>query len=580
MLSLVALWAVSGLVFFAIGAPILNVTGAQACLTRTGDRIFVSIWLGIVVLANLLLFASLFFQLTINMVALVVMVSLTQPFLRRSKLVIADISINRKTAWALLAITLVSAYLLQFATDALEDTGAYHHQMVNWLSEYGSVPGLALINDRFGFTSSWFALIAPLQTGIFRNRLIMGMNNFIFVLTILQTYVLLGRALENRAGIDDWFFIFAFALFSHYYFPDFIYSPSPDLPASLMVLVVTWLVIAISLSNRLENNGSPRWAWVVVLILASGAVSFKLSSIPLLAVVMFYYLFAQGFSLHKIYMATAIITSFAAILICVSTVTSGCPLYPAPYFCTDLPWSLGSENARAISSSIFEFAKWVGPAPSDATSLNWIWRTPTNVNIFNDKPLMKWLLLVNILCAVWLYLRRDQVGKKVVMYVALSALAGIFFILVKAPHLRFGLSFFLIIPALACASFLPLIQKCVINKVGYNKLCLLLATYFMFASIAPHYIDKFLRLDSRVDINWSYVYNATQMFIFLPRPMLPIGLVHTWLTAQGNNFQYIYAEDGLCWGAEIPCASGKIGVDVWLRDEKTGFGKGFAHAPL
>jgi hypothetical protein len=42
----------------------------------------------------------------------------------------------------------------------MDDTDSYHIQMVKWIQEYGSVPGIANLHLRFGLNSSWFASIA------------------------------------------------------------------------------------------------------------------------------------------------------------------------------------------------------------------------------------------------------------------------------------------------------------------------------------------------------------------------------------------------------------------------------------
>jgi hypothetical protein len=42
----------------------------------------------------------------------------------------------------------------------MDDTDSYHIQMVKWIQEYGSVPGIANLHRRFGFNSAWFSSIA------------------------------------------------------------------------------------------------------------------------------------------------------------------------------------------------------------------------------------------------------------------------------------------------------------------------------------------------------------------------------------------------------------------------------------
>lgn len=42
----------------------------------------------------------------------------------------------------------------------MDDTESYHIQSIKWIQEYGSVPGLVNLHERFGFNTSWFGSIA------------------------------------------------------------------------------------------------------------------------------------------------------------------------------------------------------------------------------------------------------------------------------------------------------------------------------------------------------------------------------------------------------------------------------------
>jgi len=53
--------------------------------------------------------------------------------------------------------------LLNAGPVKMDDTESYHIQMVKWIQEYGSVPGIANLHLRFGFNSSWFTSIAILS---------------------------------------------------------------------------------------------------------------------------------------------------------------------------------------------------------------------------------------------------------------------------------------------------------------------------------------------------------------------------------------------------------------------------------
>jgi hypothetical protein len=72
-----------------------------------------------------------------------------------------------------LALTIIAAMLLVAMFSAgptlMDDTESYHIQMVKWIQEYGSPPGLANLHERYGFNSSWFTVVAffvPARTTI------------------------------------------------------------------------------------------------------------------------------------------------------------------------------------------------------------------------------------------------------------------------------------------------------------------------------------------------------------------------------------------------------------------------------
>ena len=64
-----------------------------------------------------------------------------------------------------LFIVIVTAHILFLAVynagpTLMDDTESYHIQMIKWIQEYGTPPGLANLHERYGFNSSWFALVS------------------------------------------------------------------------------------------------------------------------------------------------------------------------------------------------------------------------------------------------------------------------------------------------------------------------------------------------------------------------------------------------------------------------------------
>ena len=65
---------------------------------------------------------------------------------------------------SLAIITFFIAWFLLLLINAgptqMDDTESYHLQSIKWIKEYGSVPGLVHLHQRFAFNSSWFSTIA------------------------------------------------------------------------------------------------------------------------------------------------------------------------------------------------------------------------------------------------------------------------------------------------------------------------------------------------------------------------------------------------------------------------------------
>jgi hypothetical protein len=88
-------------------------------------------------------------------------------------------------ACALLGMILV----LNAGPTIMDDTDSYHIQMVKWIREYGTVPGIANLHLRFGFNSSWFtaiALLSPRVTGAGQYLVLNGLLSCWFCLYLLQ----------------------------------------------------------------------------------------------------------------------------------------------------------------------------------------------------------------------------------------------------------------------------------------------------------------------------------------------------------------------------------------------------------
>lgn len=58
------------------------------------------------------------------------------------------------------AISWAVYLLLSAGPVIMDDTGSYHIQSIKWIQQFGTVPGLANLYERYGFNSSWLSLVA------------------------------------------------------------------------------------------------------------------------------------------------------------------------------------------------------------------------------------------------------------------------------------------------------------------------------------------------------------------------------------------------------------------------------------
>ncbi|MFQ3619295.1 MAG: hypothetical protein SNJ57_21235 [Cyanobacteriota bacterium] len=330
----------------------LDWTGAKH-YSRWGDRLILSAWLGTVALASFLLLASLVVPLSPAMgiliaLQLVILVLLLPSGKRGLETLLSGFSSLLFWDWGLIVVLLLAIALLsQGAT--LSDTGLYHLQLVQWLGRVGAVPGLALLHDRFGFTSTWFALSASFSAGDRLGAMVGLLGGYATLLAALHTAIAARHLLKDSpARVGDWFILISSAVtlpaaISMRALP----STSPNLPIIFLVILVSWVLIESRPGLATAN---------LLLLLSAGAVAIKLSALPL-ALVAFVYALVQTWK-RPIRLLRSLI--FPALLVLpvvlVSLVVSGCPLFPLPFLCIDgLPWAVGSAHAKAIASNVGQF---------------------------------------------------------------------------------------------------------------------------------------------------------------------------------------------------------------------------------
>ncbi|HEY9613597.1 LIC_10190 family membrane protein, partial [Allocoleopsis sp.] len=447
----------------------------------------------------------------------------------------------------------------------------------------------------FGFTSSWFALAAPFNAGIFEARTAALTSGFAFLLASLHFLICLTRIWQERGLFEDWFIvIFSFLCLPTISLYGMPISPSPDLPSIILTGIVVWVYMILNRKNKPEKN-TLLDSTILPLILSAGATTIKLSAIPLLLVSSLFYILGRRLSILRIFICCAIIFLLILPMLGFGIITSGCPLYPSSFMCMDLPWSVGAKNAENMSKIILDWARWNGFPPANANSWNWF------AHWIKVERAAAFLLICSLLSSLAISKSLNKIRVRSKNYILALGLFGISFMIYRAPSLRFGLGYFCLLPALLMTAYCYISSPFLVTAVtiilgtliyclllGLSKTSLALAGITVIVSLVAWFYSRknnnkfFLRvplvLIVVIYLKFFLFHSNNLQYLILPAQLLIPNSAQL-LNRQTNDIKYVISTvtstEGLCWAAELPCTPTPISETIRLRDPERGIAKGF-----
>jgi hypothetical protein len=568
MLYFINVWIFLSITCLIIGTALLQGLRAN-CFVRTGDRIIVAIWLGLVILATALLTISFKFPLS-PLVGAMVALSLCGISLC-SKPTRAEMArlLLRSTLFERLGLLLLATAIALIVSRQVTwfDTATYHYGAIRWLSEYGAVPGLALLNPQFGFTSAWFALAAPFNSPFFQGRVCAVTNGFVLFIAVLHFCLSLFHIVTRKAQQSDWLvWIFSLliipALLLIQDLSWILISPSPDIPIIFLTQAIAWAILIIAQPSA-EKPAAIQTADLIPLILSAGAVSIKLTALPLLCISGFFYSGVRGVIGQRLLIGSGVALGLLLPILTFGLITTGCPVYPSSFLCLDLPWSQTLQDTKAMAGMTHGWGTWFGSAPVGVNPLLWfLWQW------VSVKRSGKAILLAFIFSgfAIFYVVRTAKANSnKGALWVMALALVGSGFIIAQAPMMRMGMGYVVLLPVLAIAIFcqtkLQAKVWAVANRgqnldsksLGHSTVLLIL---FALAGLIV------IGLSNR---------SIQTVLLWPPRPNQP-----ALLQRHINDVTYFFPTKPpwVCWAAPLPCTI-KPSPDIRLRDPLRGLGAGF-----
>ncbi|WP_448570451.1 LIC_10190 family membrane protein [Trichothermofontia sp.] len=577
MLFYLVAWILLFFVCIVIGTAVLNLMAAD-CYDRPSDRAIISIWLGLVILAIALLGISLILPLSpivgLGTVLLLVGFSLRW---RSVRLELAAYYAARSRE-SLYAVGLIAIGVAAFSTREIAwfDTGLYHYGLIQWLSEFGTVPGIGLINARFGFTSSWFALLAPFDGGWLTAHTSAVANSFIFVLAIWQLLTRLQASCQAGARLADRFIaIFLLITLPIAFVIKFPWlmtvSTAPDFPLILLVGIVSWAILLITHQSDSDNqeiskNEQSEQLFnvrLVPLTLAAGAMSIKLNGVVLVPIVGLFYLVVGRLNWQRVTIALGLSFLLLIPMFIFGYIVIGFPLFPLTLFRINFPWTIKEDFAKNLAAIP---NPWV--PEEEALSLlerirEWLVNMSTQWLFFEKlNILIPVLLLVSIMAGIQILQRFRQRKFAGSIWLLLIGGTGAILVMSKSPLMRHGLGYFALLPAYLLATQWPpflndfYASRLNINAHSLNRLLSLGLLAALTCSIAI-----FVTIG-----HWQYLLLPAR----LPREALQ--------QAQINDVIYYHPpESARCWAGPLPCSPGPIQHDIKLRDPDLGIGGGFVY---
>jgi hypothetical protein len=445
-------------------------------------------------------------------------------------------------------------------------------------------------------------LAAPFNEGILAARMSTLNGGFAFLLMILHFWICLVRIFSNRAKIQDWFLLIASLLalvvITRY---EIHVSPSQDLPVIILIIVVAFTMIAIKKHKDQavsKNSNAGLHDAVVPLILSAGALTFKLSALPIFLISVVYYLINNEKSFEKLIIGAGIITLILSSFFIVQIIASGCPLYPSSLMCIDLPWTIGDEKIRAVSDQIKKAAQWSTIAPPAGNSWAWLGRW------FIIEKFQTALIFLCIISLILLIKKSRQKYLQEALWPLLVGVLGCCFAMIFGPTWRYTLGYLAVINGISLSlycdntyinNFLNRINS---NNKNFYKIMPVLFLLLLSIAIPSISVMKnklkalnYLKLEINEAIKKGDLTANIHSWenLILPPRILNFQLTIKdadkysfavsdleFINQEVNNISYLKPINSYqCWDAPLPCSQLLTYENIRLRDKTGDICKGF-----
>lgn len=325
------------------------------------------------------------------------------------------------------------------------DTSLYHYQAIKWIEEYGVVPGLGNLHNRFAYNSAFMALQALFSFEWLVGQSLHTVNGF--VCCFFMIYAVISNRiwkLGEKIEVSDLLKV-ATVIYICYY-KNLISSPSSDTLTLLLILY-----ICTKWSEFIERDIKEMEPYGFLCILSAYAISLKLSAAACMVLVLWpamqmikrkkYKMIIKHLALGIIVLAPWLVRN---------VVISGYLLYPYPQLdIFDVDWKMPASVLTHDSREVIVWGRNVFNVEDYAMPI-WKWFSEWFMN--NSPVLISIGLIAEGL--VLISLIKKLITKKMDLrldMIAIYSFVSLVFWISSAPLMRYGMVY-LMIPICLCIS--------------------------------------------------------------------------------------------------------------------------------
>jgi hypothetical protein len=303
---------------------------------------------GLILLTSLTQIIVLFFPITIytrfGILGLLILLSIIKR--KNTKFFLPEIKISPFLILFFIVWTIL--LLINAGPTMMDDTESYHIQSIKWIQEYGSVPGLVNLHERFGLNSSWFSSVALFS---FSSKTTGGFTVMNSVISVWLCYWFIEKfnQFKKENNVQA-----AFAILSVFIVSLAIWALIRGNAATTNYDFITTSIGLILFTDVFfSEKTSPSIEWIIwpAYLLTVRVINFPLLLLSLFAFI----LFIKQKQTRQLFLPVVYCFLLIVPFLIRNIIVAGYPFYPATLFdFTNVDW----KPDPLITERFFEFVKY------------------------------------------------------------------------------------------------------------------------------------------------------------------------------------------------------------------------------